>query len=358
MADNIDNTEQHREKPQAPPLLGKLVRKVPLNLLRFWWAFGIIPCVGLGVAAMLSSKMASTSYSFDATILYSGIPVESAAEKLYIPPDLKTMTQFIKSPLVMQAVCEDMSLPVPPTALASMITVVEPKSMQRIGLTLSWADQEEGRKILDRVIEVYSRSISDTRQEVVSRYLVDLQRRLAANDVRMAAAQTRLREFLERENVRDAEAELIQLQTDIGSLETEREDHLRRIEGYKAQEKKVMDRLESQKEAQTVKAREEKEAAAAEESLADNRRRQDRINELIEEKRRQREIRSRLHAKQLEFNRKLKTVRNRVYISRAEFEEVYADVRGLQAQLEEGPEIKAWQQELETARQDDRADRQ
>lgn len=346
MADNIDNTEQHREKPQAPPLLGKLVRKVPLNLLRFWWAFGIIPCVGLGVAAMLSSKMASTSYSFDATILYSGIPVESAAEKLYIPPDLKTMTQFIKSPLVMQAVCEDMSLPVPPTALASMITVVEPKSMQRIGLTLSWADQEEGRKILDRVIEVYSRSISDTRQEVVSRYLVDLQRRLAANDVRMAAAQTRLREFLERENVRDAEAELIQLQTDIGSLETEREDHLRRIEGYKAQEKKVMDRLESQKEAQTVKAREEKEAAAAEESLADNRRRQDRINELIEEKRRQREIRSRLHAKQLEFNRKLKLY-EQGYISRAEFEEVYADVRGLQAQLEEGPEIKAWQQELE-----------
>lgn len=344
-----DSNEQSAasEKPQPPALVGKLIRKVPLNLLRFWWAFGIIPCVGLGVAALLSTKMASTTYSFDATILYSGIPVESAAEKLYIPPDLKTMTQFIKSPLVMQAVCEELDLPVPPNALASMVTVIEPKSMQRIGLKLSWSDQEEGKEILDRVIEIYSRSISDTRQEVVNRYIVDLQRRLASNDARLQLAQTKLRKFLEKENVRDAEVELTQLIDDISSLEFKRDNTIRDIEGYRVQRDSVKDQLRRQKEEESLQAEQDKEAEAAEESLADNRRRQDRLNELIEEERRLNEIRGTLYARQKEFNRKLKLY-EQGYISQAEFEEIDAQVKALKAKIMEGDKIKAWQKELQT----------
>lgn len=344
MANLGENTDS--ESAAKPPgLVGKLIKKFPLNLLKFWWAFGIIPCAAIAIAAMMSSKMASTSYTFDATILYSGIPIDSAAEKLYIPPDLKTMSQFVKSPVVMQTVCEELELAVPPNALASMLSVVEPKSMQRIGLGLGWGDEDEGKEVLDKVIEVYSNHISDTRQEIVGRYLTDLRKQLDTNSLRLSAAQEQLRKFNAKANVRDAESELEQLIGDIGTMSFKKETTIRTLEGLRAQRQSVVDRLQQQKESETLEAEKAKEEAAAEESLADNRRRQDRLNELIEEERRLTEIRGVLFAKQQEFERKAKLYEEG-YISRAEFQEIDAGVKALKAKIMEGDKITAWKKEL------------
>lgn len=347
MNDTNNQSVPPADKPPRPALMGKLLKKVPLNLLRFWWAFGIIPCVGLGVAAMLSSQMASTTYSFDATILYSGVPVESAAEKLYIPPDLKTMTQFIKSPYVMQAVCEELNLPVPPNALSSMITVVEPKSMQRIGLTLGWSDQEEGKKILDQVIDVYSKHISETRQEVVGRYLVDLQRRLDGNESRLGAAKEKVRKFLQKANVQNAETELELLIDEIGALQVKRENKEREIEGYRAQRDSVVTLLEKQKEDAVREAEEDEKNAAAEESLADNRRRQDRLNELIREERRLAEVRSEMKAVKPELDR-ARSLYEQDFISLAELESKQATYDGLKSQLLENETIVGYKNSLKS----------
>lgn len=342
---NLGDNSEAESVVQKPALIGKLIRKFPLNLLKFWWAFGIIPCAGIGIAAMMSSKMASTSYSFEATILYSGIPIDSAAEKLYIPPDLKTMAQFVKSPVVMQTVCEELELAVPPSALASTLSVIEPKSMQRIGLGLAWGDEDEGKEILDKVIEVYSNHISDTRQEVVDRYMGDLGKQLATNSLRLSAAQEQLRNFNAKANVRDAESELEQLISDIGMMGFKKETTIRTLEGLRVQHQSVVDRLQKQKESETLDAEKASEEAAAEESLADNRRRQDRLNELIEEERRLTEIRGILFAKQQEFERKAKLY-EQGYISRAEFQEIDAGVKALKARIMEGDKITAWKKEL------------
>ena len=268
MTNSGDNLEAE-PAARKPGLIGKLIRKFPLNLLKFWWAFGIIPCAGIGIAAMMSSRMASTSYSFEATILYSGIPIDSAAEKLYIPPDLKTMAQFVKSPVVMQTVCEELELAVPPSALAAMLSVIDPKSMQRIGLGLDWGDEDEGKEILDKVIDVYSNHISDTRQEIVGRYIGDLGKQLTTNSLRLSAAQEQLRTFNAKANVQDAETELEQLISDIGTMGFRKETTIRRLEGLRVQHQSVVDRLQEQKESETLEAEKASEEAAAEEEQSE-----------------------------------------------------------------------------------------
>ncbi|MGB4736740.1 MAG: hypothetical protein WBH50_01055, partial [Fuerstiella sp.] len=334
------------EAPQPPPLAGKLVRKLPLNLLKFWWAFGLIPCAGMGIAAMMSAKMATTSYSFSSTLLYSGIPIDNVAESLYVPPDLKTMCQFIKSPVVLQQVRDELNLSVPPNVLASLISVEEPRSTQRIGLAISWPDEEQGGQILDKVMEVFCSNISDTRKKVVGRFLQDIQRSLEGNAARLSQAQQVLREFNSRENVRDAEIDLVQLIQAIGSMEYKFESETRRIENLTVQRRNVEDRLQRQKDDQAREAEEEKENAAAEESLADNRRRQDRLNELIEEERRVNEVKGVLYARQQEFDRKA-LLYERGFVSKAEFQKIEAEVKALKAKIAEGDKITAWRKELE-----------
>ncbi|MFY9256168.1 MAG: hypothetical protein WAO83_22120 [Fuerstiella sp.] len=328
------------EAPQPPPLAGKLVRKLPLNLLKFWWAFGLIPCAGMGIAAMMSAKMATTSYSFSSTLLYSGIPIDNVAESLYVPPDLKTMCQFIKSPVVLQQVRDELNLSVPPNVLASLISVEEPRSTQRIGLAISWPDEEQGGQILDKVMEVFCSNISDTRKKVVGRFLQDIQRSLEGNAARLSQAQQVLREFNSRENVRDAEIDLVQLIQAIGSMEYKFESETRRIENLTVQRRNVEDRLQRQKDDQAREAEEEKENAAAEESLADNRRRQDRLNELIEEERRVNEVKGVLYARQQEFDRKA-LLYERGFVSKAEFQKIEAEVKALKAKIAEGDKITA-----------------
>ena len=334
------------EAPQPPSLAGKLVRKLPLNLLKFWWAFGLIPCVGMGVGAIMSAKMATTSYSFSSTLLYSGIPIDSVAESLYTPTDLKTMCQFIKSPVVLQQVRDELNLSVPPSALASLISVEEPRSMQRIGLAIGWPDEEQGGQILDKLMEVFCNNISETRKKVVGRFLQDIQQSLEVNGARLSQAQQVLREFNSRENVRDAEIDLTQLIQAIGSMEYKLESETLRIENLTVQRRNVEDRLQRQKDDQVREAEEEKENSAAEESLADNRRRQDRLNELIEEERRVNEVKGVLYARQQEFDRKA-LLYERGFVSKAEFQQIEADVNALKAKIVEGDKITVWRKELE-----------
>ena len=335
------------EPPPAPSLVKKLIAKVPLNLLRFWWAFVMVPGIAIGTASVVASAVASTSWTFKSTILYTPIPVGDAAEKLYSPPDLKTMATMITSPVVIQRVCEDLDLPIPPKALASLITIEEPKSMQRIGLELGWDDPDLGREILDKLTEVYGDYISSIRQDLVSGYLKDLDGNLGKNAKRLGAAQEALRQFNSRENVRDAEAELEHLITSIGTLEFKLETEQRERKDLEAQHANVTDRLARQKEEAALESEKAKEAEAAEESVADNRRRQDRLNELIVEERRLNEIRAALFAAQQEFDRKLKLYDNG-YISRAEFETIEAQVKALKSRIMEGDKIDKWKAELAT----------
>lgn len=330
---------------QGPSLVQKMAKKVPLNLLKFWWAFVLIPGLAIGVAAVGSGLIASTTWTFKTTILYSQIPIDEAAEKLYLPPDLKTLATMITSPVVLSRTCDELDLAVPPRVLQKLIAIEDPKSMQRIGLELGWADPDKGREILNKLTEVYALHVSNTRKEIVNGYLKDLEdTRVDASD-RLSKMLDKLNEFNAREGIRDAEADMVTLIRSIDSLEFKLGTEKRRINDMLAQKKNVEDRLNKQKEEEQLASKEAKDAEAAEESVADNRRRQDRLNELIVEERRLNEIRGVLFAKQQEFNRKLKLY-ERGYISQAMFQTVDAEVKALKAKIMEGSKITEWKKEL------------
>lgn len=331
----------------APESLArKFKRKLPLNLLRVWWVLGLVVAVAFGGAYVGSKMAASTSWMFRSTILYTQIPIESAAEGLYNPPDLKTMSKLVTSPVILQRVCEELELGVRPREMSKLITIDEPKSMQRVGVQLDWSDPEQGREVLDKMTEVFGLHISEIRRNVVSGYLHDLNENLERNGKRLGTSQETLRQFNNRANVQDAQTELVQLLAAIGALETEYSAEKRRIGNLQVQHKSVEERLRKQTREANVEAQEQKESDALEESLADRRRRQTRLNELIDEERRLNEIRGALSIKQQEFDRKLKLY-EKDYISRAEFDQIDAEVKALKSKIIENSDIEEWKQELE-----------
>ena len=89
-----------------------------------------------------------------------------------------------------------------------------------------------------------------------------------------------------------------------------------------------------------------KEFEAAEETLADNRRRQNRLRELISEERRILEVKSQITVKQREYDRAAKLAEKQL-IPQSQLEKVRGELEALYAKITESDSINRWQSELD-----------
>ena len=322
-----------------------LALKTTSQIVRHWWAFAAAFAVSLIGGIYLSSRIATTTYKSNAALIYHPLPVDDAADHLYVPPDLKTMMSLINSGGVLQNAISAVRADTTPIEIAEDLTIDEPRNTRRIGLTLAADDPDEGRDLLNAICKAFQQVVSEMRKETVARTLEDVRASLVRSENRMKVAREELMSFTGRLELSDIEAELKQLATELSAMEFKLNTYEVEEQGLRVQHRIVQQQLTDQKREEALQTASEKEAEAAEESLADNRRRQDRLNELIREERRLNEIRSRLDARQNEFDRKLRLF-EKGYISRADFEAIEADVKSLQSQIMEGKKIEEWKNEL------------
>lgn len=344
---HTSQTVQEQTQTSAPPNpIFRLAIKTIIQLIRYWWVLGGAMVVSLFTAIFLSGAIAETVWTVESVIVYMRLPIDSAAERLYVPPDLRTVTSLAKSPAILKTAVENAELNMSPRGLSSMLTIEEPRGTQKLSVKLTHVDPKEGCRIVSAVVEAFQGHVADMRRAQVKHNLQDLETSLKRNDLRMKASNERLSQFAGTNNVDDLDTELQSLVGNISSMEFQLSTSKVEAHALRIQRDSVQDQLNNQKKDEQLKLASEKEAEAAEESLADNRRRQDRLNELIAEERRLNEIRARLEARQGEFNRKL-VLFEKGYLSRNDFEVIQANVDALKSQIMEGTKIGEWQAELQ-----------
>lgn len=329
-----------------PNPIFRLAIKTVIQLIRYWWVLGGAMVASLVAAVMLSAAVAETAWTVESVIVYMRLPIDSAAERLYVPPDLRTVTSLAKSPTILKSAIEEAELDLSARSLGSMLSIEEPRGTQKLAFKLSHADPEEGCRVVSAVIDAFQQHVAEMRRAQVKRNLQDVETSLTRNDLRMQAANQRLAVFAGTNNVDDLETELQSLLTSISSMEYQLSTSKVEAHALRIQRNSVQDQLNNQKKEEELALASEKEAEAAEESLADNRRRQDRLNELISEERRLNEIRALLEARQAEFDRKL-VLFEKGYLSRNDFEAIQAEVDALKSQIMEGKKIEEWKAELQ-----------
>lgn len=329
----------------VPNPIFRLVSKAVVQLIRYWWALGAAMTISLAAAVGLCTSLAETAWTVESVLVYMRLPIDTVAERLYVPPDLRTVTSLVESPSVLTAAVEQAKLDISPRALSSMLSVEEPRGTKKLQLKLTHTDPAEGRRIVAAVTEAYQQYVAEMRREQVKFNLRDLETSQTRNELRMKVANQRLMEFAGANSIDDLETETQNLKSSISNLEYQFNNKRVEEQALRIQQRSVQAQLDGQKREEQLKLESEKEAEAAEESLADNRRRQDRLNELIGEERRLNEIRALLTARQGEFDRKI-VLFEKGYLSRNDFETIQSQVDALKSQIMEGAKIDEWKQEL------------
>jgi Mrp family chromosome partitioning ATPase len=331
---------------EPPNIMKKLMVRLPFALLRLWWYFLIVLILGGVVGAMLAKKNSKQTWIVDGTLVFTNIPIPNDAKGMYDSPQLKTMCNFIKSPNLLAKVIEEAELPINVQVLSKLVDYETSMTRQDVGITMSTENPEEGILAVNKLMELFPLLIADLRKNQVRAYIDDMTGALNENTGRLKDAQTRLNEFNASLNVVDGALEEVNLIADIDTAVEALEKQQRLKTNLESMIGKVEALVRALKETDEAADKEEKNAEAAQESLADNRRRQDRLNELVFEEREKIKVNAQVKAKQKEFDRALELY-EQDFISKAECEKLEAQLKSLIAIIEENSNIKEWKAELE-----------
>jgi hypothetical protein len=341
----------HRQTPaeagtvKPTGLAMRLAMRLPFGLMRLWLYFLIVFALAGMIASSVANQNDKKTYTIEGTLVYNPIPISAQAEGLYQPPDLKTMVSFAKAPETIQQVTDELELGVPVPILAEMLNVIDPKMRQSIVCQLSWEDPAEGEKILKRFMELFPEHIAELRRTKVLAYISDLNQKVASNRVRLSAAQARLSDHHDHLGAIDAATEhdrlLRQYEADEKIVTSSQRQRVTMQETLA----EIENRLTQLREDVKKQAENSKADAAQQESLTASRLRQNRLVELINERRLNIQVQAQINAKQQKYERALKLY-EKDFISLSSLQALEAELRTLIARIEEDDQIVAWKAEL------------
>jgi colanic acid/amylovoran biosynthesis glycosyltransferase len=334
------------QRPHSENRLQRILsRGMSLTIAHRWLLLTSLSAAIL-LSVSLSGSLAVTEWSIEGSLVYGRLPIDESAQKLYSPPDIRTIYSLVESPAILDEAITRGQLDCTARELEKALVVEEPRATQKIGLSLLTSNIEVGVRTLSAVIQACQDHVAAIRRNQLSRNIDDLILTLRRNDQRIRTARNGLTEFSRRHHVTDPVAEKQALIASVSSMEYQLNSQKVEETGLQAQRDSVQQQLDQQKHELQILEKSAAEEAAAAESLADNRRRQERLSELIREERRITEVRARLDAKQAEYGRKL-LLYEKGYLSKNEFELIRSEVQALEAQIREGSRIEQWKAELE-----------
>ncbi len=336
------------EAKESP--LGALAKRVVRFLLgaclAWWWLLGLGGGAVLGAAVALSGPLSTPSYTARASLLYTALPVPEEHRDLYTSPKLKTLEALLRSDANIDRLREEFALEeVPRKLFKVLISTDNPAGTSLLHIGFDWADKGEGIALLDSLLTVYLEQLAAIRRQRLGGLRDDLEASLAALEGATLTTRESLRVFTRAHQIsslRDDETRVAQDLYDATALFAKAERNEANLESQIGHLDAYIEELK-EREKQALDAAEELDAAR--ETLADNRRRQTRLRELITETRRIMEVQAALENQRLELERR-RELFERGDIPETEVDAIEATIRELEASIATTEEIDAWKAEL------------
>ena len=304
----VDSTPPSRgfalesSRPKPSPIMSILSRMASAAA-RYWYLL-FLGILGSGAAAYFGSNyFVKKTWESSSTILYTSLPIGESERGLFIPPDLKTITALVNSPSTLETIRDEFHLDLPVKALDKNLTVLVPNGTKMINLTLKWEDGPTCVAMLNRLTDLFIGRVDDIRRKKLGAHIEDFENSLIAVQKRYAEAAAKLQEIYRREKLVDYKSESVATLVEISQLESTLAEHRREELDTLAKMERMETHLNEVKDQEVREVEVEKQFEATTETVADNRRRQDRIRELIGDERRMQEYRAELEAKSKEIIR-------------------------------------------------------
>lgn len=324
----------------------KLILRVVWSMLRRrWWLLGLAFVFSVVVGVLASVPLTQKVWKATTVLLYTPPKVPDEVGTITKSLELANMAGFVTSRSVLDAANETLGGEFPVPLLEKAITAETSRTTMTVFLAIEWGDQKESSDILEQIVIEYPKCVAKVRQSIAKSLQVEVEQQIADTSTRLNSARNQLRDFLRANNIVDFKQDLILKQTRVLSLETSLSQIRRDEESMRDQIKMLEDHINSIKEEEAAEAEANKEFEAATESLADNRRRQGRLRELIEEERRVLEVKSQIDIVRREYERAKKLAEKQL-IPNSQLEAVRGKLESLIAKVTESKTVKSWQDEL------------
>lgn len=332
-----------KKKPLISPrmIIDLVIRAVRTRIKSVLLTFGIGICMALAMGALLGKK----TWEASGTLLYTPLPVPENQKGLYTPPDMQTQVSLIKSTPVLTSLIEEFQLTVPTSLLDKLFKVVAPKSTQTVSISFQWAESDVAVKMTDRLMQHFIDLLQKQRMERLGRYLEDYEIRLKEGADKYRKASEAFDAFLKSNNLGDSKSEMELIQREMATLREAKTHASRTEQTVIAQKERLVREIEDFKKRSEEEEESDKKFEAAQESLTDNRRRQDRLRELIEEEKKRQEFLAELTVKRREYEQ-LAKLRATGAVSRVELDEAAKNVEILTSKLTDTENVKKWKEEL------------
>ena len=306
----------------------------------------------MGTAASVAAAVAfalmfsATSWDSSGTLLYAPLTGPDSQGSLYVPPDLKTLVTLAKSPKTFESIRAEFKLSVPPAALEKSFKIVVPSGTKTVDFEVRWSNRDVAAGLVNRLMDLFRNQVAEVRKAKINGYVEDFKEHVDGCRARLQAANDALTEFNRRERVGDVNADLARFNTEIQNLETEMGRSKREEGNFLAQMEALARHMDDLKDQDRVRDEDSTKAEAADETIADNRRRQERLRELITEERLKMEVGAKLIAARAEAAR-IARLTDRGNATQAGLDQAKATVLVLEAQIKETDTIRSWKSELE-----------
>lgn len=301
---------------------------------------------GMAVSAALAVVLAYflTQYTWEAkgALLYTPLPVPETQKGIYTPSALKTYLALVKSEENLKQLAAEFELPVPLHLLDSQFKVELATSTEVILVSFKWGERGQTVAMANRLMELFIQQVTSIRQQRLAANAADLEDDLRNCKRRAQQANEALQDFKIKDRVVDPRGTLDRIQGEMLTMENTLVTVRRNQNNYRVQLQKL------EKHIADLKNTEDTEGdtfEAADETLGDNRRRQDRLRELILDEQKIQEMRPALEVKQKQYER-ASALLARGAATEVEVERLRAEVGALTARVKDSDKIKQWKEQL------------
>ncbi len=339
-------SETYKPTMGNQPTVTEVAGWVLVLLRRRWPTLIIGTVVSATLFVLLPQKYATRSYEARASLLHTNLPIPESQKVYYQAPEIKTVMALFTDRDTLNQLRELEQIQVPVKLLERSISTELANGTKNMKVNFTWANDKDAVRMLGETIKIVSETLDQVRVDKLGNYVKELKGELAERGGWLKDAMVKLDEYKTRNHITDLELDLERIHHEIVEKKIQLESIERNGLDIKAQQDRLAQYMSEIKKREEADAVVSSQFEAANETVSDNRRRQDRLRELIFEERRVQEVQSRISAKQGEFNR-LDALRKKGFTSPHEIEAILGELKSLQAQIKTSDKIGEWEKELE-----------
>lgn len=227
----------------------------------------------------------------------------------------------------------EVKLPINKKALEANLNVSQPQGTNQLLLTFKWDSKEGANYLLGKIQDQFLAGVLESSISTAQGRLVEIEKQILAQEETVRKMTEEQSKAMKEKGITDVKGDQAAIKDSITSLEYQlRLDNQAEV-GAKEEYKEVLRQLDDLKKTAQKEAESEEDDQAQADSISDNRRRQDRIRELMQDEKERISLEAQLKEKTLKRVR-LEGLLQRNAVAKSEVDEVTSEIRTIKAKMD------------------------